>query len=177
MTLMQTFEKQCATCLKTLPLDGFHRHKGKPDGHVAVCKACACAKAKAWRDTNIVDVRAKDRARQRLKPKDKLKEVTRRHYAKKQAYYRERVVARRAYMGKATPPWADKQAMLDIYEQAHWLRSIGVDVEVDHIVPLYGANVCGLHVHCNLRVVLKDENRSKGNRVDTRLPVVGFSAG
>jgi hypothetical protein len=176
MILMQTSEKQCTGCLAVLPLDGFHRHSGRTDGRVSVCKACACAKAKTWRDNNIEDVRAKDRARQSLKSKDKLKEVTRKHYEKKHAYYRERVVARRAYMGQATPPWADKQAMLEVYEQAHWLRAIGVDVEVDHIVPLYGANVCGLHVHCNLRVVLKGENRSKGNRLDPALPAVAFSS-
>lgn len=72
-------------------------------------------------------------------------------------------------MGQATPTWADKEQMLATYEYAHWLRSIGVDAEVDHIVPLYGRGVCGLHVHCNLRVVLKTDNRSKNNRLDPAL--------
>lgn len=168
---MQTF-KRCTTCGESKPLFDFHLHSGRKDGHTNKCKPCAKAAATASRQARLEQVRAYDRERQKLKPRDKLKQTTAKHYQKKKAYYREKVVARRAYMDQATPAWADKEKMLAMYEYAHWLRSIGVDAEVDHIIPLYGAAVCGLHVHDNLRVVLAAENRAKNNRIDPALACV-----
>lgn len=66
----------------------------------------------------------------------------------------------RAAKKRATPPWADKAAIACVYEKA-----AGLGQTVDHIVPLQGVTVCGLHVHWNLRVLPQPDNDSKGNRL------------
>lgn len=65
----------------------------------------------------------------------------------------------RATKSKATPAWADLSAIKDIY-----IRAAACGMQVDHVIPLHGKNVCGLHVHNNLQILSKFENCSKGNR-------------
>lgn len=86
-----------------------------------------------------------------------------------------RVVAknteRRANKLKATPPWADREAIRAVYRQAAELtKTTGVRHEVDHIVPLQGKIVSGLHWEGNLQILPKAENISKHNRVWPDMP-------
>lgn len=60
---------------------------------------------------------------------------------------------------KATPVWADLQAIKEIYDLADEIGG----VHVDHIVPLRSKIVCGLHVHWNLQILSPQENMAKGN--------------
>jgi hypothetical protein len=72
---------------------------------------------------------------------------------------------RRAAKLKAVPKWADSKAIKRIYWEARLLRRVfRADVEVDHIVPLQGRHVCGLHWEENLQIVFKKVNRIKSNR-------------
>lgn len=61
----------------------------------------------------------------------------------------------------ATPPWLTKaqiKEMQDIY--VNCLEGY----EVDHIIPLQGKNVKGLHVPWNLRYLKISDNRKKSNK-------------
>jgi len=73
--------------------------------------------------------------------------------------------ARRSKLLQATPEWADKKAIGNLYKEAVCLSSGGlVAYEVDHIVPLNGELVCGLHTQQNLQVITADSNRKKSNK-------------
>lgn len=71
---------------------------------------------------------------------------------------------RRAAEIMAVPTWCDHDAVEGMYELAQVFRRIGLDLHVDHIVPLQSSLVCGLHSHDNLRLSLRVENQQKGNR-------------
>lgn len=68
-----------------------------------------------------------------------------------------------------TPAWLTEDDLW-VIEQAYDLAALrtactGVPHQVDHILPLQGKTVSGLHVPLNLRVVTAFENKSKGNRL------------
>lgn len=72
--------------------------------------------------------------------------------------------AKRSRASYATPLWVDRVAVDVIYAIAQQRTKIeGIQYEVDHVVPLNGRLVSGLHVPWNLRVVTKAENRAKRN--------------
>lgn len=71
----------------------------------------------------------------------------------------------------ATPNWANQEAFKAIYEEARRLTlASGVPHEVDHIVPIQGRKVCGLHVEYNLQILTKCENLSTHARYDDGKP-------
>lgn len=59
---------------------------------------------------------------------------------------------------------ADQYLMRRVYELASAYRLLGIECHVDHIVPLKGADVCGLHVGINLQILSAKDNLRKGNR-------------
>ena len=65
-----------------------------------------------------------------------------------------------------TPSWANISEIADMYSLAMRLSAdTGVQHHVDHIIPLKGRIVSGLHVSSNLQILTKTENLRKGNRV------------
>lgn len=73
--------------------------------------------------------------------------------------------ARRKLIENATPPWADWDKIVDVYEECTKLcEDTGEEHHVDHIIPLQGKLVCGLHVHTNLQILTAEENLTKSNK-------------
>lgn len=74
---------------------------------------------------------------------------------------------RQARKLQACPPWLTKEQRAEIsefYKAAESLRKVfGVNFHVDHIVPLKGASVCGLHVPWNLQLLSATDNVNKSN--------------
>lgn len=111
----------------------------------------------AWKKANPEKTRAYEAAYTAKHPaKRKAKEAAYRlaNPAKRAAWQAKRV----AQQLMATPPWADLAAIEAIYQEASLLG-----MEVDHIVPLQGKSVCGLHVSHNLQLLTKSENSRKRN--------------
>ena len=57
------------------------------------------------------------------------------------------------------PKWQRHAELVPIYEEAH-----AKNVLVDHIIPLRGKFVCGLHVRSNLQLLSADLNVLKSNK-------------
>lgn len=66
---------------------------------------------------------------------------------------------RKAALLQAIPKFADLNKIKEIY------KNCPIGYEVDHIIPLQGKIVSGLHVETNLQYLPIKENRSKGNKL------------
>lgn len=72
----------------------------------------------------------------------------------------------RAQKLKATPAWADCQAIKKIYADCAFVsRVTGEKHHVDHRYPLSSDWVCGLHVPLNLQILTATENLTKSNKL------------
>ena len=106
---------------------------------------------------------------------EKKQSYRRAHKAANPDLYRELVNARRRRFRDATPKWLTAEHKMEIrmkYRLAIELsRRLGKPHAVDHIVPLQGEEVCGLHVPWNMEVITQEENLKKSNKlVDPTLP-------
>ena len=144
--------KQCTNCLVYKEFDDFHSDWREAYEYRSQCKLCCNAASKVRHHENPIQQKARSR-RYRLAHKD----VICKNAAK-----------RRAIKLKATPIWLtkdDHEYIAELYKIAQELtEQTGVPHEVDHIHPLKGKSVCGLHCPDNLQVIPRAENRSKSNK-------------
>jgi len=67
---------------------------------------------------------------------------------------------------RATPVWVDNLEIERKYDECRRMNKAAgfIKYHVDHVVPLAGKNISGLHVHTNLEIVPAAQNLRKGNR-------------
>ena len=142
--VQMTLFPRCARCGASKPLLCFATCKKK--GRQRWCRDCANAYSQKRFH--------KDPARSRRLVIDWHK----RNPEKQAEYSRKNSAKRKAAQLDRTPAWADLDAMAVIYE----LCPPGY--HVDHIVPLQGRLVSGLHVPKNLQYLTASQNTSKRHR-------------
>ena len=164
-------------------------------GHIAIRKtkgACVeCLKVE-WAESNIKRAKYFKQYNQREKVKDKKNEwyeankeqvmaaaktrpiEVKREYQKawkerNTTWVRADTKARRRKHREATPSWLttkEKAEIRQLYQIAITMsKTTGEQYVVDHIIPLRGEDVCGLHVPWNLRVITQEENLKKSNKI------------
>jgi len=177
--------KTCSQCGVTKAASGFYvrRRRGKVQLR-SDCKECAIKAAASYNKKKYnSDAYYRRHQIERLKALKRDNEEYRKKRAKidsrergkryaSDAEYRQRVCeyerSKRRKRWQATPPWVTpkmRQTIRAAYSRASELtKATGTVHHVDHIVPIQGDGVCGLHVPWNLRVVTALENLRKGNR-------------
>lgn len=180
--------KYCYQCRQILPTTEFHRNKAKLDGYADGCKVCVRKRVQEYRMKYPDKVRESKRRARVNNPEKERARVSRykqRHPERRRAIcaaynarfrteHRDVVNARnnmrRAMKRNAVPKWANKDHIDGIYELCAMLRNLGLDFDIDHIVPLKSDVVCGLHVENNLQILASLENQRKGNRYWPDMP-------
>lgn len=94
---------------------------------------------------------------QRQQHPEKFAKIAHEHYINNKHDYIARSSSRKRIIHLATPMWADLDKIKEIY------KNCPTGYHVDHIVPLQGKTVCGLHVENNLQYLTVQDNLSKGN--------------
>ena len=103
----------------------------------------------------------------RQKNSSKIKSRVDKYYENKKSEYLARCRLRQTRLIQKTPLWADIDAIKDIYAERELIsRETGILHHVDHIIPLQGKTVSGLHVENNLQIIPAKINLSKHAKYD-----------
>ena len=155
--------KLCPECRQTKSLDQFHKSASHKSNASPRCIPCSIKVSSEWYKENKDRKRSYDanhRARRRAECRAASKKFRQHRKDRKNAD----TSVRRDRVKQSTPLWANKFFMRQAYELAALrTKMFGFDWEVDHIVPLRGRYVSGLHVETNLQVIPKVINAAKTN--------------
>lgn len=171
----------CVEAARKLGLSRYRTGLPCKNGHYSerltsnkTCCSCASERLSEWKRRRSDHVNASNRA-WRYNNIDKAKQI-RKRWLDANPHWRQAVDAKRyaAERGQC-PSWADLGAVEKIYAECRdRSKETGIKHNVDHIVPLRGRMVSGLHVHWNLQIIPAIENSRKSN---TYNPMSGSANG
>jgi len=145
----------CKTCKKYHEWDTTCKLQSKASGfHGAHCWACHLEHNR--------QVLAAAGTKYRGTPQNKAKKVAASMLWRQNNRGKSNAIAMRRYVAKLqrVPPWADLTAIKQVYAKA-----AQCGLTVDHVYPLRGKLVSGLHVANNLQLLTQTENSKKGNKM------------
>lgn len=137
---------KCSMCGEEKEVTGFSPRKDRPRGYESRCKDCNTNRALRYHSKN----------REKILPKLRARAKARYDADPTIAKYWGRT--RKAHIKQATPKWANLVEIRRIY------ASCPKGMHVDHIIPLKGKKVCGLHVEQNLQHLDAKLNLNKHNK-------------
>lgn len=161
--------KRCSTCKASKDRSEFRKNRATKDGLQNVCKVCHKDYCVSWKRNNPEAV-SRIMRRNYLKNHDAWKSYTRAYSKENPGKVNALVMKRHAAKLQRTPKWLTKEQLQEIKEfyieakELQWLSDPTDPLEVDHIVPLQGEIVSGLHVPWNLQILPKSLNCEKSNK-------------
>lgn len=159
--------KTCNKCKTDKPLTEFRKHSSTKDKLTTYCKPCLQEQVKGWVQNNKEHLNVWN-ANYREKNKKQINANQKRWRENNKGKKNADTALRFAAKMQRTPKWLTKEQKQEIkqfYVMASELEKVFPWTQcVDHIVPLRGKDVCGLHVPWNLQILSAKDNMEKGNR-------------
>lgn len=164
----------CTKCDIDENIDQFHKRKFNKSGITSWCKDCMqkyarerylrlkskILKASKKYDQNYADRRIIYMQKYRKINDEKIKRYSKKYFKEHRRESLAHVIKRRAALLQRIPKWLTPEQLQQIIG---FYTNCPKGMEVDHIYPLQGKYVSGLHHPDNLQYLTKTQNRKKHN--------------
>lgn len=168
----------CNVCKEDLPKEAYHKCKSFPLGITYTCKVCAKKKSIQWNKENKerkakhMKIYYENTYREKLgcTPIEELRVMTeeelklsRKASILKYGRKRKKVQRKTMHLSQFDDEFIDlffsEVAELAVSRE----KTTGVKWHLDHVIPMFGKTVSGLHIPENLQLITEKENLCKSN--------------